>query len=50
MRAITLVNDKGGVGKTTVCYGLASILAYLSNKGVPSYKRKKVLMIDMDHQ
>lgn len=50
MKAITLVNDKGGVGKTTVSYGLASILAYLSNKGVPSYKRKKVLMIDMDHQ
>jgi cellulose biosynthesis protein BcsQ len=40
-KIITVVNYKGGVGKTTVVAGLA---AYLANR------RKRVLLIDFDYQ
>jgi chromosome partitioning protein len=41
LKVITVVNYKGGVGKTTIVAGLA---AYLSKK------RKRVLIIDFDYQ
>lgn len=41
MRKIALVNQKGGVGKTTSVYNLATALAL---------KNKKVLMVDLDQQ
>lgn len=39
-KTITVMNEKGGIGKTTVCYNAAWELA----------KTKKVLIIDMDGQ
>lgn len=39
-KAITFINEKGGIGKTSLCFNLAWELS----------KKKKVLMIDMDGQ
>jgi chromosome partitioning protein len=41
MKKIGICNNKGGVGKTTICFCLAGALAL---KGV------KVLLVDMDQQ
>ena len=41
MRKISVINEKGGVGKTTVCVNLASGLAK---------KGKKILLVDLDPQ
>lgn len=40
MQIISIYNKKGGVGKTTLCFNLASIIA--------QYQHKKVLIIDAD--
>lgn len=39
---ISVINMKGGVGKTTLCIGIGEYLAH--------YERKKVLFIDLDPQ
>ncbi|PKH11142.1 ParA family protein, partial [Planomicrobium sp. MB-3u-38] len=39
---ISFINMKGGVGKTTLCVGVADYLA--------NYENKKVLLIDIDPQ
>ncbi|MDY6839489.1 MAG: ParA family protein [Thermodesulfobacteriota bacterium] len=41
MKKIGICNNKGGVGKTTICFCLAGALAQT---------RKKVLLVDMDQQ
>ncbi|OBU07746.1 ParA family protein [Morganella psychrotolerans] len=39
---VSFINMKGGVGKTTLCVGIAEFLA--------NYKEKKILLIDVDPQ
>jgi chromosome partitioning protein len=39
---VSFINMKGGVGKTTLCVGIADFLA--------NYLNKKVLVIDIDPQ
>ena len=41
MKTIGICNNKGGVGKTTICFCLAGALAEMG---------KKVLLVDMDQQ
>lgn len=41
---VSIINFKGGVGKTTLAFHLAAFLAGLGDK------RKRVLMVDLDHQ
>lgn len=41
MKLLTIFNNKGGVGKTTLLYHLANILVEMG---------KKVLLVDMDSQ
>ena len=41
MKKIGICNNKGGVGKTTICFCLAGALAEMG---------KKVLLVDMDQQ
>ncbi|WP_163637990.1 ParA family protein, partial [Morganella morganii] len=39
---VSFINMKGGVGKTTLCVGIAEFLA--------NYRHKKILLIDVDPQ
>ena len=41
MKKIGICNNKGGVGKTTICFCLAGALAEMG---------KRVLLVDMDQQ
>lgn len=41
-KVVSLINMKGGVGKTTICLGIGEFLA--------NYKDKKILFIDIDPQ
>ena len=47
MKTISIINLKGGVGKTTTAVTMAQLLAYQGKKG---NIRKRVLLFDNDKQ
>ena len=48
-KRISIINFKGGVGKTTLAFHLGTDLAY-SRKDVDGEEGSRVLLVDMDHQ
>lgn len=46
MKVVTLLNQKGGVGKTSTCFHLAGTIAARENKG----RKRRVLLVDNDPQ